>query len=78
MFYKQVWVAVACTVRKSTETIFHVDDAVVSIEEQDDACTTLQSSFSEPQGDLGPRTYTVVLETGIFSHCADRHHRQLP
>ncbi|KAF1773276.1 hypothetical protein GQ600_12473 [Phytophthora cactorum] len=36
MFDKQVWGAAACTARKSSQSVFFVDDAVMSVEESDE------------------------------------------
>ncbi|KAG6951841.1 hypothetical protein JG688_00013569 [Phytophthora aleatoria] len=43
MFDKQVWGAAACTARKSSQSVFFVDDAVISVEESDEdrICTNV-------------------------------------
>lgn len=77
MFDKQVWAAAACTVRKSTEDIFHVDDSVTSLDEDN---STSEGSVAAVAASVEttPQTYTVDLQTGICTRCADRHHLQLP
>ncbi|KAG6954601.1 hypothetical protein JG687_00011726 [Phytophthora cactorum] len=51
MFKKQVRAAAQCTARKSTENIFHVDDAAVSVEEDIGECSDSASSLTEPRAD---------------------------
>ncbi|KAF1793266.1 Zinc finger, SWIM-type [Phytophthora cactorum] len=78
MFKKQVRAAAQCTARKSTENIFYVDDAAVSVEEGIGECSDSALSLTEPRADSMPRTYMVDLDTGLCSHCVDRQHLQLP
>ncbi|KAG3067233.1 hypothetical protein PI125_g23682 [Phytophthora idaei] len=49
MFKKQVRAAAQCTARKSTENIFYVDDAAVSVEEDIGECSDSALSLTEPR-----------------------------
>ncbi|KAE9004115.1 hypothetical protein PR001_g17800 [Phytophthora rubi] len=78
MSNKQVWAAAACTVRKSAEGIFHVDDTVISLEDEASDRAGSDSLVAASTAENIPRTYTVDLGTGICTRCADRRHLQLP
>ncbi|KAF1776035.1 hypothetical protein GQ600_3732 [Phytophthora cactorum] len=58
MFKKQVRAAAQCTARKSTENIFYVDDAAVSVEEGIGECSD------------SALTYTVIAYGQAFQHAA--------
>ncbi|KAE9017450.1 hypothetical protein PR003_g13843 [Phytophthora rubi] len=77
MFDKQVWGAAACTVRKSTDSIYLVDDLVRSmykLDLDDGEFNARSAEEEEPQW----RTFTVDLTSGTCTRCADRQQLQLP
>ncbi|GMF51953.1 unnamed protein product [Phytophthora fragariaefolia] len=64
-FDKQIS-ASARTVRKNSESVFHVEDVVASVEYEDALLNN------------GSRTFTVDLQTGACTRCPDRHQMQIP
>ncbi|KAE8997729.1 hypothetical protein PR003_g21907 [Phytophthora rubi] len=77
MFDKQVWGAAACTVRKSTDSIYLVDDLVRIMDQLDlyeGEFNARSAEVEEPQW----RTFTVDLTSGTCTRCADRQQLQLP
>ncbi|KUF85571.1 hypothetical protein AM587_10000693 [Phytophthora nicotianae] len=77
MFDKQIWRAAVCSVRRSTDSIFYVDD-IVGDTDKGDADITRANHQREKRNDHRQVTYTVDLESGSCTRCADRHHIQLP
>ncbi|KAG6953373.1 hypothetical protein JG687_00012438, partial [Phytophthora cactorum] len=78
MFDKHVGGAGACTVRKSTQSVFFVDDAVISVEESDEDRISANIAEIQQHQNNNIRTVTVDLDSGTCTRCPDRHHLQLP
>ncbi|KAF1775159.1 Zinc finger, SWIM-type [Phytophthora cactorum] len=78
MFDRQVWNTAICSVGKSTDSVFYVDDFEPTIEEADPGKTNEVRRYLRARWPRDQITFTVDLASGSCTRCADSEHLQLP